>query len=195
MQLLYVLCFTHCNFYIFCKLLIATFIYFVYYSLQLLYILSITHYNFYIFCVLLIATFSNQFCYFHLNLINKYPQISRNLLSIHTDFSSTTHDTSSDFQFPHIFSGFGEMFRGLKLPLVSQLHSCSCGLLKWQNPLDEKFFASSLLIIGLIFEPRLGDLFVSQNPRELYVSHFPEEILVYAYTICQYSQILILFTI
>ena len=45
------------------------------------------------------------------------------------------------------------------------------------------------LLLGLVVWPSLGDLFVSQNPREFCVSHFLGHIMGYAYTICSYGQI------
>ena len=52
-----------------------------------------------------------------------------------------------------------------------------------------------LLSLGLVVWPRLGDLFVSKNLREMCVSHFPGWIMGCAYTICSYSQIQISCTI
>ena len=42
---------------------------------------------------------------------------------------------------------------------------------------------------GLVVWPRLGDPFVSQNPKEFCASHFPGQILGCAYTTCSYGQI------
>ena len=45
------------------------------------------------------------------------------------------------------------------------------------------------LSLGVVIWPRLGDLFASQNPREVCASHFLGRILGCAYTICSYGQI------
>ena len=45
------------------------------------------------------------------------------------------------------------------------------------------------LSLGLIIWPRLGDPFVSQNPREVYESHSSGRILGSDYTICLCGQI------
>ena len=47
------------------------------------------------------------------------------------------------------------------------------------------------LLQGLVVWPRLGDPFISGNPRDVCASHSAEQILGCAYTICSYSQILI----
>ena len=56
------------------------------------------------------------------------------------------------------------------------------------------FFFCCWLSRGLVFWLRLGDLFVSQNPREFYVSHFLRMILICVYTILLNVQISISFT-
>ena len=43
-----------------------------------------------------------------------------------------------------------------------------CGPFERQNPLDYKFFRSYQLILGLKFCHKVGNAFVSQNPREYY---------------------------
>ena len=59
--------------------------------------------------------------------------------------------------------------------------------------------ASSLfccwLLLGLIVWPRLGDPFVSQNPRAVCVSHSPGQILGCSYTICSHGQLSIIIMI
>ena len=45
----------------------------------------------------------------------------------------------------------------------------------------------------MVFWPRLGDLFVFQNPKGVYVFS-PGQMLGYAYTICSYGQISISYT-
>ena len=50
------------------------------------------------------------------------------------------------------------------------------------------------LSLGLVVWPRLCDLFVSQNPREVYASHSPGWIPSCSYTTCLYGQISILCT-
>ena len=49
--------------------------------------------------------------------------------------------------------------------------------------------------LDLVVWPKLCDLFVSKNPREVCVSHSPGQILGCAYTICSYDQISISCTI
>ena len=52
-----------------------------------------------------------------------------------------------------------------------------------------------VVVVGLVVWLRLGDPFVSQNPKGVYASHFPGEILGCVYTICSYGQISISYTI
>ena len=47
-----------------------------------------------------------------------------------------------------------------------------CGLLGQQSPLFGRFSFFCKLSPGLVVWPRLGDLFVSENPRKFCVSHF-----------------------
>ena len=68
-----------------------------------------------------------------------------------------------------------------------------CGQPKQQNPQFSKLFCWVLL--GLVAWPRLGDPFVSQNPRVVCVSHSPGKILGFAYTIIPYGHISISGTI
>ena len=51
------------------------------------------------------------------------------------------------------------------------------------------------LLLGLVVWPRLGDEFVSQNPRDVCACRLPEQILGCAYTIYSYCQISISCTI
>ena len=51
------------------------------------------------------------------------------------------------------------------------------------------------LTLDLVFWLGLGNLFVSQNTREICASHYPGRILVCAYPICSYDQISISCTI
>ena len=64
-----------------------------------------------------------------------------------------------------------------------------CDQLGWQSLLFSRFSLFCWLSLGLVVWLRYGDLFVSQNCREVSVSHFPGQILVCAYTICWYGQI------
>ena len=70
-----------------------------------------------------------------------------------------------------------------------------CSQPEEQSPLFGKFyiyiyfFIINIISGCLVVWMRLGDLFVSQNPRELRVSYFPRQILGFAYTICSYGQI------
>ena len=66
------------------------------------------------------------------------------------------------------------------------------GQLGQQSPQFGKFFFCWFLK-GLVIWPRLGDLFVSPNPRALGTSHLPAQIRGCAYTICSYGQISIFF--
>ena len=66
---------------------------------------------------------------------------------------------------------------------------------EWQNPQDGKFFFSCHLKVGLVLRSGLGDPFVSQNPRDFYVSHSLGQNLVCVCTIWCYCQILITCTI
>ena len=77
------------------------------------------------------------------------------------------------FMFNSLFSS---LVRSKYMPIFILSFIFICCPLEWQNSLDVKvLFWSS----GLGF----GNLFVSQNPRESYGSHFLREILVCAYTI------------
>ena len=60
-----------------------------------------------------------------------------------------------------------------------------------KNILDNKLFSSWKLTLSLPIWLELGDPFVSQSLREFHVSHFQEQILVFASTISQYGKILI----
>ena len=51
------------------------------------------------------------------------------------------------------------------------------------------FFSFFSLLLGLVVWLILGDLFVFQNPRAIYASHFLGEILVCVYTISSNRQI------
>ena len=52
-----------------------------------------------------------------------------------------------------------------------------------------------LIFLLIILLAGIGDLFVSESPREFYSSHLLGQVLVCAYSIYQHSQILILCTI
>ena len=54
------------------------------------------------------------------------------------------------------------------------------------------FFYIGVAITGLVVWPKLDDSFVSQNPREVCASHFPERILGYA---CPHGQLSVSCTI
>ena len=54
---------------------------------------------------------------------------------------------------------------------------------------------SCWILLGLVNQPRLGDAFITPNPRDVCVSHSSERILDCAYTICSYDQISISCTI
>ena len=51
------------------------------------------------------------------------------------------------------------------------------------------FFCCCWLSQGLVVWPKLGDLYICQNPREICASHFPGQIPGCAYTICSCGQI------
>ena len=57
------------------------------------------------------------------------------------------------------------------------------------------FFFFLLLLQGLVVWPRIGDPFVSQNPKGVCASHSPGHILGCAYTICLHGQVSISCTI
>ena len=63
-----------------------------------------------------------------------------------------------------------------------------CGPMGQLNPLDDKFFISYQLIQRLVFWSGLGNLFVSQSPREFYVSFSRTDSL---FLHIRYDQILI----
>ena len=68
-------------------------------------------------------------------------------------------------------------------------HSVVCRDGKVHYLTDSLFFC--LLSLSLVVWLRFGDVFVSQNPREVYASHSPGQILGCAYINCSYDQILI----
>ena len=65
----------------------------------------------------------------------------------------------------------------------------------WSVGTAKSTFRPVLFFFCLVVGPRLGDPFVSLNPKEFRASHFLRPILGYAYTICSYGQILISCTI
>ena len=57
------------------------------------------------------------------------------------------------------------------------------------------FFLPCWLSLCLVVWPRLGDRFVSQNPKEVCASHSPGLILGFTYTSCSYGHIIIIIII
>ena len=89
-----------------------------------------------------------------------------------------------------MFYSFCSLSRSRFLSLFSLFLKFSlCGQPEQQSPLFGGFSLFCWLSLGLVVWLRLGDLFVSQNPRGVCASHFPGRILGYEYTICSYGQI------
>ena len=90
----------------------------------------------------------------------------------------------------HVSQLFSSLARFRCLSLFSVLSS---GQSEWQSPLFCRFsfFFFCRLSLGLVVWPKLGDQFVSQNPCEICVSHFPVRILGCAYIIRSYYYLLI----
>ena len=59
----------------------------------------------------------------------------------------------------------------------------------YKVPYSASFLFFCWLSLGLVVWPRLGDLFVSRNPRELCAFHSWGRIPSFAYTTCSYGQI------
>ena len=124
---------------------------------------------------------------------NKYPQVSSTLLSILADFDNAIvfivitrfpiFKSSSPFSNPIV-----------TVPLVSSTLSCSIdfsslarssslllfslsfSFTQWStgtpnSTIQQLLFSFCWLSLGLIVWPRLGNIFVSQNPREVCGSH------------------------
>ena len=90
---------------------------------------------------------------------------------------------------------FHSFFSSLTISRYLSLFSLSfspCGQLKEQSPLFSRFsflFIFCWLSLRQVIWPRLDVPFVSQNPRELFASHFLGQILGCAYNIGLYGQI------
>ena len=142
---------------------------------------------------------------------NKSPKVSRTLLSILADLNNAIvwmistcpliSLSSSPFTSP-----LG--FPNAPTPVIFMFHSFFCSLARssflslfllsfiftlWSTRTAKTSIwhvhFSCLLSLGLVVWPRLGDLFVSQNPSEVCAFHFPGWILGYLYTFCSYGQI------
>ena len=86
------------------------------------------------------------------------------------------------------------VFSVLQLGLGTYLSFRFLSVLPWdqlelQNSLFGRFPFFCWLSLGLVVRPILDDPTVSQNPREVYASHFLGRILGCAYTIYSYGQI------
>ena len=154
------------------------------------------------------ASFSNQRkrIVFRWSLSNsKSPHVFRTLQSILTDLYNVavrmapsspftkplgivlsapiTNGNTVSFTFHSFFS---LLVRSIYLSFCF-LWSLVCGQPEWQSPFFSRFFCFCWLSLGLVVWPGLGDLFVSQNPREFCASHSLGRILFSAYTIGSFN--------
>ena len=84
---------------------------------------------------------------------------------------------------------FSSLARSRDLSLVSLYFVFTLRSAGRQSPLFGRLSCFFCLSQRLVVWPRLGDPFVSQNPRELCSSYSPRWILGCAYTTCSYEQI------
>ena len=133
------------------------------------------------------------------------PQVSRSFLADLKCCNLDCLDSSFDFQFfQSFFPTLGTVLIG---GIASLMFYCFFSSLiiftlsfifhfvRTEKSIRRKilffFLFFFYLTLCLIFCPRSGDLFISQNPREFYETHSLGRILVYAYTICYYGQFFI----
>ena len=142
---------------------------------------------------------------------SKSPKVSRTLLRIQADLSNAPLVLLFPSPLVHV-SILLWLYQEYQLQLESQSLSCSIVFFNFQlRSWYLSFFSLSFnftecstgtakstipqvlffywLLHGLVIWLRLGDLFVSQNPWGVCVSHFPRQILGCTYTICLYGQI------
>ena len=152
----------------------------------------------------------------------KFPQISRNLLSILVDPSNNVvwiistcpliSKPSSLFTSPlvtvprvPIIVGItvNFMFHSFSIPLQGSgtYPSFRFPSTYFVVSRDSKFYKSArslfllLLLLDSVVLPRLGDPFLCQNPRGVCAFHSPGQILGCVYTMCWYGQISISCTV
>ena len=125
-----------------------------------------------------------------LSLISSFPRLLSIPLKTFQSAPSMIGITAS-FMFPSFFLFSGKIQVFVYLFAFSYFHF----VVRWNKKTFHMVSSFFLLTQGLVFWPRLDDLFVSQNRREFYRSHFLRQMLAYAYTICPYDQILIFCTI
>ena len=100
-----------------------------------------------------------------------------------------TIDMTVTSMFLRFFKVTYEMYMYFSLFLISfNFTLCSTRTAKFTNRQFLFTFCFFSLSQGLVVWPRLGDLFVSQNTGEVYVSYSPGRILGCAYTIYWYGQ-------
>ena len=154
---------------------------------------------------------------FHWSLSDiKSPQISRTLLSILADLSNVVVWMASicplisEFYCPftdfwriisrapttigiNVTFMFHILFSSLARSWYLSLLSSSFNFTLWSANTAKSTIWQVLffcwLQLGLVIWARLGDLFVSQNPREAYPYHSPGQILCCAFTVCSHGQI------
>ena len=105
-----------------------------------------------------------------------------------------TIDINVTFMLHNFFQFPSRVLVIILLFVFFQFHSVVSRNSKVHN-LASSHFLFCWLLPGLVVWPRLGDLFVSQNPRGFCTSHSPGQILGCAYTICSYRQTSIFCTI
>ena len=119
------------------------------------------------------------------SLISKSPSLCTNPLVI-VPSAPITIGINVTFLFHRFFSS-------LARSRYSSLFSLSFSFILWSAGTAKstiqlvRFFCR--LSLGLVVWPRLGDPSVSQNSREVCVSHYSGRILDRVYTICSYDQI------
>ena len=139
---------------------------------------------------------------------NKSPQVSRTLLTILADICPVISKSSSSWINPLvtvprapitiaiIVTSSSTVFQfPSKVQVLIFLFAVSislCGQPKQQSPQFSKFsFFFFFLFVDyykVVVKPRLGDLFICQNPRGVCVSYFPGQILVCVHIGCLHGQ-------
>ena len=146
---------------------------------------------------------------------SKSPQVSRTLLSILAVLSnalvrmvspySPTSKSFSPFNNPLVIvpkapitigtivtfmfhSYFNSLARSRYVSFFSLSFSFFCGQ-PWQQSPQFCKFSFSCLLLGLVFWVRLGDPFVYERPKGVYVCHSSGQMLGCVYTICSHGQI------
>ena len=121
----------------------------------------------------------------------RFPILPASLPKVFGNLSKLTN-----YNWYHLhFQFFSSRARSWYSPLFSLSFIWLCCWPGQQSPLFGRFFFFFSFFVDNYVWSRLGDPFISQNPRELCVSLSPRRILGYEYITCSYSQISIFCTI